>query len=136
MTRPTIFLVRMVVFLVAVGGVAALLSPVLIRAFDNNPELNSLILFILALGIAWNLRQVLRLTPEVTWLETFQQRARASRRRCRRRSCWRRWRRCSPRASSTRAANRAASPCPPPRCAVCWTASPRGWTRAASCRAT
>ncbi len=71
MTRPTTFLVRMVVFLVAVGGVAALLSPVLIRAFDNNPELNSFILFILALGIAWNLRQVLRLTPEVTWIETF-----------------------------------------------------------------
>ncbi|HVC62339.1 MAG TPA: flagellar motor protein MotA [Acetobacteraceae bacterium] len=71
MTRPTIFLVRMVVFLVAVAGVAALLSPVLIRAFDNNPGLNSFILFILALGIGWNLRQVLRLSPEVTWLETF-----------------------------------------------------------------
>ena len=72
MTRPTVYLVRMVVFLVAAGAVAALLSPVLIRAFDNNPELNSFILFVLVLGIAWNLRQVLRLTPEVTWIETFQ----------------------------------------------------------------
>jgi hypothetical protein len=71
MTRPTVFLVRMAVFLVAAVGVAALLSPVLIRAFENNPELNGFILFILALGIAWNLRQVLRLTPEVTWIETF-----------------------------------------------------------------
>ena len=71
MTKPTIFLVRMAVFLVAAAGVAALLSPVLIQAFRNNPELNSFILFVLVLGIAWNLRQVLRLTPEVTWIETF-----------------------------------------------------------------
>jgi hypothetical protein len=62
----------MLVFLVGVGTVAALLSPVLITAFDNNPVLNSLILLILALGIGWNLNQVLRLRPEVTWLETYQ----------------------------------------------------------------
>ena len=55
-----------------VGVVAGLLSPVLITAFENNPLLNSLILFILLLGILWNLRQVLRLSPEVTWLETYQ----------------------------------------------------------------
>jgi hypothetical protein len=72
MTRPTIFLVRMVVFLVLVAIVAALLSPVLLPAFQNNPALNSFILFVMLLGIFWNLRQVLRLTPEVTWIETFQ----------------------------------------------------------------
>jgi hypothetical protein len=79
MTRPTHYLIRMLVFLAAVAAVAALLSGVLITAFINNPLLNSLILLVLALGIAWNLRQVLRLTPEVTWLETWQQaRARLS----------------------------------------------------------
>jgi hypothetical protein len=62
----------MLVFLVLVGGVAALLSPVLITAFNHNPLLNSLILLILALGILWNLNQVLRLRPEVTWVETYQ----------------------------------------------------------------
>lgn len=72
MTRPTSYLVRMVVFLVLVAVVAALLSPVLIPAFQNNPALNSFILVVLLLGIFWNLRQVLRLAPEVTWLETFQ----------------------------------------------------------------
>ena len=72
MTRPGHYLLRMVAFLVAVGVVAGLLSPVLITAFDNNPLLNSLILVVLALGIIWNLLQVRRLTPEVTWLETFQ----------------------------------------------------------------
>jgi hypothetical protein len=76
MTRPTVFLVRMVAFLVAVAVVAGLLSGRLVVAFDNNPLLNSLILFVLALGIGWNIRQVIGLTPEVTWLETFQ-RARA-----------------------------------------------------------
>jgi hypothetical protein len=71
-TRPTVFLVRMVLFLVLVGVVSALLSPVLVQAFNNNPGLNAFILFILLLGIVWNLRQVLRLAPEVTWIETFQ----------------------------------------------------------------
>jgi hypothetical protein len=72
MTRPSGYLIRMLIFLVAVGVVASLLSPVLITAFDNNPILNSLILLILLLGIGWNLNQVLRLRPEVTWLETYQ----------------------------------------------------------------
>jgi hypothetical protein len=72
MTRPSAYLVRMAMFLVAVAVVAALLSPVLITAFFNNPLLNSLILLVLFLGICWNLRQVLRLSPEVTWLETYQ----------------------------------------------------------------
>lgn len=72
MTRPGVFLLRMLAFLAAVAVVAGLLSPTLIAAFRNNPGINSLILLVLALGIAWNLRQVLRLQPEVTWLETFQ----------------------------------------------------------------
>jgi hypothetical protein len=76
MTRPTVFLIRMLVFLAAVSVVAALLSGALIAAYDNNPLLNTLILIVLALGIAWNIRQVIRLSPEVTWVETFQ-RARA-----------------------------------------------------------
>jgi len=72
MTRPSGYLIRMLVFLLVVGIVAALLSPVLITAFNNNPLLNSLILGILLLGIGWNLNQVLRLRPEVIWLETYQ----------------------------------------------------------------
>jgi len=73
MTRPTLYLVRMLAFLAAVLIVCVLLSGRLLTAFDANPLLNSLILLVLALGIAWNLRQVTRLTPEVVWLETFQQ---------------------------------------------------------------
>src|SRR5689334_17397599 len=72
MTKPSAYLIRMTLFLIAVGIVAALLPPVLITAFYNNPILNSLILLVLLLGILWNLNQVLRLRPEVTWLETYQ----------------------------------------------------------------
>jgi hypothetical protein len=71
-TKPGIYLLRMLIFLAGVAVVAGLLSPVLINAFRNNPAINTLILVVLALGIAWNLRQVLRLSPEVTWVETFQ----------------------------------------------------------------
>jgi hypothetical protein len=72
MTRPTLYLVRMLLFWAAVAVVAGLLSPVLITIFQHNIGLNTLIIFILLVGVAWTLRQVLRLTPEVTWLETYQ----------------------------------------------------------------
>ena len=45
MTRPNVYLIRMAMFLVAVLVVAALLSPVLLGAYGNNPVLNSLILW-------------------------------------------------------------------------------------------
>ncbi len=76
MTRPTVFVLRMALFLLAVAVVVALLFRLLLTAFDNNVVLNSLILVVLAIGVFWNLRQVVRLNPEVRWLETFQ-RARA-----------------------------------------------------------
>ena len=72
MTKPVRYLVRMLAFLAAVAVVAAVLSGALGAAFASNPVLNSLIGIVLLIGIAWNLRQVMRLTPEVHWLETFQ----------------------------------------------------------------
>ncbi len=76
MTRPTQYLVRMVVFVAIVLAVGVLVHHRLFLAFEANPPLNTLILFVGFLGIAWNLYQVLRLGPEVEWVETFQ-RARA-----------------------------------------------------------
>jgi hypothetical protein len=71
MTRPTIYVVRMLIFLAAVAAVSALIWRTLLAAFENNPPLDGLILGLLALGIIWNLVMVLRLTPEVRWLETL-----------------------------------------------------------------
>ena len=73
MTRPSAYLIRMAVFLLAVAVIAVALSSALVTAFVTNPLLNALIACVLAIGIAWNLRQVIRLTPEVRWAETFQQ---------------------------------------------------------------
>jgi hypothetical protein len=73
MTRPATYLIRMLLFLAAVGGVVALLSAKLVSAFANNPPLNGLIGAVLLAGILWNLRQVLRLGPEVRWIEAFRQ---------------------------------------------------------------
>ncbi|MBP2310867.1 flagellar motor protein MotA [Azospirillum soli] len=72
MMRPERFLTRMILFLVVVGGVAALLFPALRAAFMNNPALNGLILGTLLAGILFIFRQVLMLRPEVAWLEHFQ----------------------------------------------------------------
>jgi len=71
MTRPTHYLLRMLVFLAAVLALAVVLSGALLRAFAANPVLNSVILVVLLLGVAWNIRQVLGLRPEVEWLEGF-----------------------------------------------------------------
>ncbi len=72
MTRPNTYLIRMVVFLLAVLVVAALLNAALLTAFASNPLLNTLIGVVLLIGVGWNLVQVMRLGPEVHWLETFQ----------------------------------------------------------------
>ncbi len=71
MTRPTTYVVRMLIFLAVVAAATALLWRTLVSAFENNPLLDGLILGVLALGIIWNLVMVLRLLPEVRWLETL-----------------------------------------------------------------
>jgi hypothetical protein len=72
MTKPTTYVIRMGVFLVLVAAVVGFLSKVLWGIYWHNPGLNGLILLVLAVGIAWNLRQVMRLAPEVDWLEHYQ----------------------------------------------------------------
>ncbi len=71
MTQPRIYLLRMLLFLAAVATVTAVLFDKLLLAAANNPPLNGLIGFVLLAGIIWNLRQVLRLSPEVRWIEAF-----------------------------------------------------------------
>ena len=71
MTRPSRYLWRMVLFLLAVGLVGWLVAPQLATAFLTNPVLNGVILGVALLGIGWNIRQVTVLAPEVAWLEGF-----------------------------------------------------------------
>ena len=71
MTRPHHYLVRMLLFLVAVGGVGFMLFMSFREAFMANPALNGLIVGVLFIGILYNFSQVIRLYPEVTWIENF-----------------------------------------------------------------
>ncbi len=73
MTRPHTYLLRMLLFLAAVGSVCALLSEPLNRFFSSSQLLNGLIIGVLVLGIIYNFRQVLRLYPEVGWIDGFRQ---------------------------------------------------------------
>ena len=73
MTRPTTYVLRMLLFLLVVAAVVAMLYPTLLAAFGNNPVLDGLILAVLGLGIVWNLLMVARLSPEVRWIETLRQ---------------------------------------------------------------
>jgi hypothetical protein len=74
MNRSRRFLVRMVVFLVLVGALAAALGRSLVAAFMGNPGVNGVIVGILLAGIAYIFRQVLLLEPEIDWIESFRQR--------------------------------------------------------------
>jgi hypothetical protein len=74
LTRPQIFLWRMSLFLI----LAVLLAVILdgqtgqIRAsFMANPGLNGLIIGVLLIGIVYAFRQVLRLYPEINWVNNF-----------------------------------------------------------------
>jgi hypothetical protein len=71
LTQPTIFLVRMGVFLVLGGLVAFLLYKQIQVAFMANPGLNALIIGVLLIGIVLCVRQVVRLYPEIAWVNNF-----------------------------------------------------------------
>jgi hypothetical protein len=72
LASPTVYLVKIVIFLVLVGLVALILLPTIIEFFWANPFINSMIFFTLAIGIFLSFRQVIRLFPEVKWVNSFQ----------------------------------------------------------------
>src|SRR5215208_3052648 len=70
-SSPRIFLFRMLVFLILCALVLIVLHQQIITAFWANPALNGLIVVVLLIGIALSFRQVLRLFPEVAWVNDF-----------------------------------------------------------------
>ena len=71
LSSPRIFLVRMLVFLVLCALVMVVLYKQIIVAFFANPGLNALIGGVLLIGIILAFRQVIRLYPEVAWVNSF-----------------------------------------------------------------
>ncbi|PCI39697.1 MAG: flagellar motor protein MotA [Rhodospirillaceae bacterium] len=75
MTNPRRFLVRMALFItVVLLAVVAVYEP-LSTAFMANAPLNGLILGVFVLGMSYNVRQVLQLVPELTWIANFRSRS-------------------------------------------------------------
>jgi hypothetical protein len=71
LSSPRIFVVRMLVFLVLCALVMVVLYKQIITAFFANPGLNALIGAVLLIGTILSFRQVLRLYPEVAWVNNF-----------------------------------------------------------------
>ncbi len=71
LSSPRIFLVRMLVFLVLCALVMVVLYKQIVLAFFANPGLNALIGAVALIGIILSFRQVVRLYPEVAWVNNF-----------------------------------------------------------------
>jgi hypothetical protein len=71
LASPRIFLVRMLVFLILCGLIAFVLQRQILNAFNANPWLNGLILLVLLIGIILSFARVIRLFPEVSWVNSF-----------------------------------------------------------------
>ena len=71
LSSPRIFVVRMLVFVALFGVIVSLLHKQIEIAFLSNPALNALIILVLIIGIFLALRQVLRLYPEIGWVNGF-----------------------------------------------------------------
>jgi hypothetical protein len=72
LASPTVYLVKIVIFLVLVALVAAILFTNIITFFWANPFINSMIFLALFIGIFLSFRQVIRLFPEVKWVNSLQ----------------------------------------------------------------
>jgi len=72
LASPTVYLVKMIIFLIIVGMVGVILAPQLIEAFWANPFINMVILGALFIGIILGFLQVMRLFPEIKWVNSLQ----------------------------------------------------------------
>src|SRR5256884_5695273 len=71
LSSPRIFLVRMMVFLILCALIIVVLHKQVGVGFMANPGLNALIIAVLVIGILLSFRQVIRLFPEVSWVNGF-----------------------------------------------------------------
>ena len=72
LASPTVYLIKILIFLVLVVLVGAILFSTITTFFWANPFINSMIFFALAIGIFLSIRQVARLFPEVKWVNSLQ----------------------------------------------------------------
>ena len=71
LASPRIFLVRMLVFLILCALIGFVLQRQILNAFMANPWLNGLIVGVLLIGVVLSFHRVIRLFPEVAWVNGF-----------------------------------------------------------------
>jgi hypothetical protein len=71
LSKPGLYLLRMAVFVILAGLIAFILARPIQTAFLANPGLNGLIIAVLFLGIMLAFRQVIRLYPEIRWMNEW-----------------------------------------------------------------
>ena len=71
LSSPRIFLIRMLVFLILCALLVVILYKQIWVAFLANPGLNGVIIGVLLIGIVLTFRQVIRLYPEINWVNGF-----------------------------------------------------------------
>jgi len=71
MSKPGRFILNMAVFIIIVAMVGFLILPTIKTAILTNPFLNGLIICVFLFGILYCFLQVLRLYPEIRWINDF-----------------------------------------------------------------
>jgi len=71
LSKPQVFVWRMFLFVALASFIGIILYGPIIEAFNANPALNAIILGTLAIGIIYTFQQVLRLYPEIRWVNNF-----------------------------------------------------------------
>jgi hypothetical protein len=71
LSKPQVFVWRMFLFVALASFVAIILYGPIVAAFQNNPALNGVIIGTLAIGVIYTFQQVLRLYPEIRWVNSF-----------------------------------------------------------------
>ena len=71
MSKPGRFILNMLVFIIIVAMVGVLIWPTIKSAVLTNPFLNGLIVCVFGFGILYCFLQVLRLYPEIRWVNNF-----------------------------------------------------------------
>ncbi len=71
LSKPQTFVWRMFLFVALASFIAVILYNAIVVAFSSNPALNSVIIGTLGFGIIYTFQQVLRLYPEIRWVNSF-----------------------------------------------------------------
>ncbi|SHM43391.1 flagellar motor protein MotA [Roseibium suaedae] len=71
LSSPKAYLSFMIIFLVIVSFIAFILYRQISVAFMSNPGLNGLIIFVAGLGVLLLFGRVIRLFPEISWVNSF-----------------------------------------------------------------